>query len=64
MQDLGKAASCGRGQLSNNQNDEYLHFVLVTGGGQERLVVCSFPGAAGSTLPAPCDQAIEFDQPR
>jgi hypothetical protein len=58
---LGVRASCVRVQLSSKQKDEYLHFVLVTGAGQERLVVCSFPGAAGSSLPVPCDQAIDLN---
>jgi hypothetical protein len=57
---LGKKALCLHLELTNPSEQEALHFVLVTGGGQERLVVCSYPDSPGSSLPEPCGQAIEL----
>jgi hypothetical protein len=61
---LNKTASCVYVLLSNKSKKEALHFVLVTGGEQERLVVCSFPEGKLSSLPDPCKQAIEIKSPR
>jgi hypothetical protein len=60
---LGKQASCLYVDLTNKSGDEALHFVLVTGGQQERLVVCSYPEATKGVLPEPCSQAIEVSVP-
>ncbi len=61
---LGKPASCVYVQLTNKKKKEALHFLLVTGGGQDRLVVCSYPEASKGSLPIPCDQAIELKAAR
>lgn len=61
---LGKSASCLYVHLTNKSAKEALHFVLVTGGEQERLVICSFPDSEGRELPEPCEQAIEIKLPR
>jgi hypothetical protein len=46
--------------LRDADKADSLRFVLVTGGSQERLVVCTFAGEDGDALPVPCDQFIEL----
>jgi hypothetical protein len=57
---LGKSASCLYLNLISKNTKEALNFVLVTGGEQERLVICTFPDSEGRELPEPCEQAIEI----
>jgi len=59
---LGAGASCLYLKLERKSKSESLHFVLVTGGEQDRLVVCSFPAFAGTGLPQPCNLAIEWNE--
>lgn len=59
---LGKEALCLKLQLTSAE--EALHFVLVTGGEQERLVVCSYPESKEALLPEPCRQAIDLVLPK
>ncbi len=61
---LGKEASCVYVLITNKKKKEALHFLLVTGGEQERLVVCTYAEGTLSSLPQPCDQAIEISVPR
>ena len=56
---LGKKASCVYVLLTNKKKKEALHFVLATGGEQDRLVVCTYPEGKLTSLPVPCKQAIE-----
>ena len=58
---LGTKAECTLLEVSNPKASEALHFVLVIGGGQDRLVVCTYPEATAGALPEPCSQAIEVD---
>lgn len=57
---LGKSADCHWLQIKQKKKSEELNFVLAIGGGQERLVVCTFPGpwTKPSPLPEPCAQAL------
>lgn len=62
---LGKDAECEWVRLHNAAAGEELNFVLATGGDQERLVVCTFPGPMPpkSLLPEPCAQALVVKDP-
>ncbi len=57
---FGKEAKCDLVELANPKDGSKLNFVLLVGGDQERLVVCSTPDPLSGALPAPCDQAIEL----
>ena len=55
---FGTPADCLMVSLTNPTKKEQLYMVLLTGGEQDRLVVCSTPADVTDTLPEPCDQAI------
>lgn len=55
---LGAEAQCRSIRLSNETAGDSLNFFLATGGGQPRLLICSYPGVSLAPLPVPCDQAI------
>ncbi len=56
-------ADCLVVRLHNPTQNERLGFVLLVGGGQDRLVVCTSPNELKSSLPEPCDQAIKLSSP-
>ncbi len=57
---LKAKATCLLVSLKNPAKQEELNFVMATGGGQERLIVCSYSQLSSGQLPAPCDQVISL----
>ncbi len=60
---FGKPADCLVVRLHNPAQEERLGFVLLVGGEQDRLVVCTTPTELTSILPEPCAQAIQLAPP-
>jgi len=59
-----KAADCEIVKIENPKDGSKMNFVLLVGGEQERLVVCTTPEDIGAKLPPPCDQAISLSPVR
>ncbi|MCP4449251.1 MAG: hypothetical protein GY811_28555 [Myxococcales bacterium] len=57
---FGVAADCELVSIRDSKEGAEMNFLLLTGGEQERLIVCSMPDALASPLPEPCDQAISL----
>ncbi len=55
---FGKEANCQVVKIENPVDGSKMNFVLLLGGEQERLVVCTTPETLGEVLPPPCDQAM------
>jgi len=57
---FSQVADCLLVFVEDPKSDAQLNFILLLGGGQERLVVCSASTALDGALPVPCDQAISL----
>ncbi len=55
-----KTADCKIVKIENASDGAKLNFILLLGGGQDRLVVCTTPEDIDEPLPPPCDQVISL----